>query len=59
VLYSNLNNAEYSTAANYEIDLSDCADEYEERDAVKEYLNDKGYGFCGITEEETIIYQQF
>jgi hypothetical protein len=46
-------------AANYEIDLSDCADEYEEREAVKEYLNEKGYGFCGMTDEETIIYQQF
>jgi endo-1,4-beta-mannosidase len=47
-------------AANYSIDLSDCdGDEDEELQAVIDHLNENGYGYCGVTEENCIIYQNY
>jgi predicted ArsR family transcriptional regulator len=46
-------------AANYDIDLSDCEDNEEKIEAVKDHLNDHGYGHCGITDDGAIIYQNY
>lgn len=46
-------------AENYSIDLHHCEDEDEELEAVKTYLEDHGFGYCGVTEENNIIYQVF
>lgn len=50
----------YSDIATYhEIDLSDCEDEEEELQAVLDYLNDEGYGYCGVTDDNNIVYRNF
>lgn len=46
-------------ASNYEIDLSDCEDEEEELQAVLDHLNDEGYGYCGVTEENNVVYRNY
>jgi hypothetical protein len=47
-------------AANYDVDLSDCdGDEDEELQAVIDHLNDRGAGYCGVTEEKTVVYQNY
>lgn len=46
-------------ASNYEIDLSDCEDEEEELQATLDHLNEHGFGYCGVTEENNIIYQNY
>ena len=47
-------------AANYDIDLSDCdGDEDQELQAVIDHLNDRGAGYCGVTDEKTIVYQNY
>ena len=46
-------------ASNYDIDLSECEDDDEKLEAVKDYLLDHGHGYCGVTEENNIIYQVF
>lgn len=46
-------------AANYEIDLSDCEDDDEKMQAVKDHLNDHGYGYCGETDEGNLVYQNY
>jgi len=46
-------------AANYDIDLSDCEDDDEKLEAVKDHLDQHGYGYCGVTEENNIVYQNY
>tara|TARA_Y100001973_G_scaffold83692_1_gene124179 strand:- start:153 stop:482 length:330 start_codon:yes stop_codon:yes gene_type:complete len=46
-------------AKNHSIDLSDCEDSDEELEKVQDYLSDHGAGFCGVTEEGTIVYPVF
>ena len=46
-------------AANYDIDLSDCDDDEDKLQAVKDHLNDEGYGYCGVTEENNVVYRAF
>lgn len=46
-------------ASNYEIDLSDCEDEEAEIGAVIEHLSEHGFGHCGITEKNYIVYQNY
>lgn len=46
-------------AKNHSIDLSDCEDEDEELETVKEQLNGYGAGICGVTEEGRIVYPVF
>ena len=46
-------------AANYDIDLSDCDDDEDKLQAVKDHLNDEGYGYCGVTEENNIVYRNY
>ena len=47
-------------ATNYDIDLSDCdGDEDQELQAVIDHLNDRGAGYCGVTDEKTIVYQNY
>lgn len=46
-------------ASNYEIDLSDCDSDEDKLQAVKDHLNDEGYGYCGVTEENNIVYRNY
>lgn len=46
-------------ASNYEIDLSDCDSDEDKLQAVLDHLNDEGYGYCGVTDEKTVIYQNY
>ena len=45
-------------AANYSIDLSDCADDDEKRDAVRDYLQDNT-SICGETSDGFVYCQSF
>lgn len=55
------NEAHFSDIAkDYDIDLSECNDEFSQREAVKSYLEDNGFGYCGICEDNcTFVYQTF
>lgn len=46
-------------AANYDIDLSDCDDDEDKLQAVIDHLNDEGYGYCGVTEGNNVVYRAF
>jgi predicted ArsR family transcriptional regulator len=46
-------------ANNYDIDISDCETDEEKVDRVREYIDENGYGFAGLTSENTIVYFQF
>lgn len=45
-------------AENYSIDLSECEDEDERTQAVREHLEDEG-AFVGETDEGTFVYRNF
>lgn len=50
----------FSDIANsYDIDLSDCDIDEDKIQAVKDHLNDKGNGYCGETDDGSIVYHVY
>lgn len=50
----------YSDIANsYDIDLSDCDTEEDKIQAVKDHLSEHGNGYCGETDDGSIVYHVY